>query len=230
MRSAGEGAGRPEWMARVARELGGEHLPEYFRRFAPPSPPPEGLRRSAVLMLFGPAGGGGEDVLLTERALSLRAHPGQVSFPGGSVDSEDDGPVAAALREGQEEVGLDPSGVDVVLTLPDLFLAPSSNVVTPVLAWWAAPVPVGPVDAAEVAAVARVPVADLLDPRQRFTATHPAGYRGPAFDAGGMFVWGFTALLLSTLFELAGIATAWDPALEREIPEHILTAWMRHAR
>jgi 8-oxo-dGTP pyrophosphatase MutT (NUDIX family) len=215
-------------MARVARELGGAHLPEYFRRFAPPSGEP--VRRSAVLMLFGRADSGGEDVLLTERAMSLRAHPGQVSFPGGSVDPGDAGPVAAALREAQEEVGVDPAGVDVVLTLPELYLAPSSNVVTPVLAWWTAPAPVAPVDAAEVAAVARVPVADLLDPAQRFTATHPAGYRGPAFDAGGMFVWGFTALLLSTLFELAGIATEWDPALEREIPEHILSAWMRHGR
>ena len=96
-------------------------------------------RRSAVLMLFGPDPRGGEDVVLTERAHTLRSHPGQVSFPGGRVDPDDDGSVAAALREAEEEVGLDPAGVEVLATFPDVFLTPSQHAVTPVLAWWPSP-------------------------------------------------------------------------------------------
>ncbi|MFZ8299899.1 NUDIX hydrolase, partial [Staphylococcus aureus] len=83
----------------------------------------------AVLILFGtldavpsahvaPAVPSDLDVLLLARADTLRAHPGQVAFPGGRVDPGDDGPVAAALREAREETGLDPAGVGVIGTLP----------------------------------------------------------------------------------------------------------------
>ena len=120
--------------------------------------------------------------MLTERAHTLRSHPGQVSFPGGRLDPDDDGSVAAALREAEEEVGLDPAGVEVLATFPDVFLAPSQHAVTPVLAWWPAPVPVGVVDRGEVERVLRVPVADLLDPgepvHRRVRALPRAGLRG----------------------------------------------------
>ena len=98
--------------------------------------PPEGsdARRGAVLMLFGEGEHGGE-LLLTERAHHMRSHPGQVSFPGGSIDPGET-PVEAALREAQEETGLDPAGVDVFGELPELWLPPSNFAVTPVLGWW----------------------------------------------------------------------------------------------
>lgn len=75
------GAPRPEWMARVAAFDARGH--EWFERF---SPPPGTTKRSAVLMLFAPSvdGRAGESVVLTERAHTLRSHPGQVSFPGGA--------------------------------------------------------------------------------------------------------------------------------------------------
>ena len=132
----------PDWLtALAARKDVADH--EWFSSFAPPA---GHERRSAVLMLFGPDPRGGEDVVLTERAHTLRSHPGQVSFPGGKVDPGDDGSVGAALREAEEEVGLDPAGVQVLATFPELFLTPSQNAVTPVLAWWPRPVPVGVVD------------------------------------------------------------------------------------
>ncbi|HQG17372.1 MAG TPA: CoA pyrophosphatase [Ornithinibacter sp.] len=212
----------PGWLATVAeRPDVAEH--DWFATYAPP----DGVgRRSAVLMLFGPDPAGGEDVVLTERAHTLRAHPGQVSFPGGRVDPDDDGSVAAALREAEEEVGLDPAGVEVLATFPEVFLSPSQHAVTPVLGWWPSPVPVGVVDRGEVERVLRVPVAHLLDPGNRFTAVF-GPYRGPAFEVGDLFIWGFTAMLLSSLFDLAGIALPWDDEIERPLPDRVMSPWMK---
>ncbi len=214
----------PDWLtALAARTDIADH--EWFSSFAPPA---EHERRSAVLMLFGPDPRGGEDVVLTERAHTLRSHPGQVSFPGGKVDPDDDGSVGAALREAEEEVGLDPAGVQVLATFPELFLTPSQNAVTPVLAWWPRPVPVGVVDRGEVERVLRVPVADLLDPANRFT-TVLGPYRGPGFEVHGLFVWGFTAMLLSSLFDLGGMTQPWDTTVERALPDRVLSPWMRES-
>ena len=114
----------------------------------------------------------------------MRSHPGQVSFPGGSIDPTDDSPAAAALREAEEETGLDPAGVEVFAALPELWLPPSNFAVTPVLAWWRDESPVGVVDPAEVESVHRVPIEELLDPEHRITVTHPSGYRSPGFLIG----------------------------------------------
>ncbi|MDO5501650.1 MAG: CoA pyrophosphatase [Actinomycetia bacterium] len=201
-----------------------DDLPDYFDQFRPPPDPP---RRSAVLMLFGPHPGGGEDVILTERAHGLRSHAAQVSFPGGGLETVDAGPIDAALREAEEEVGVDPESVEIVAELPALFLSPSGHAVTPVLGWWPEPGPIGVIDEVEVAQVARVPLAELLDPAHRFTVVGPLGYRGPAFEASGLFVWGFTAMLLSVLLDLADLTREWDDRLERDLPEHIVAAWLR---
>ncbi len=214
-------AARPSWMAALVEEIQAGR-PDYFAMFAPPTRP---YRRSAVLMLFGP-GERGDDVVLTERSRELRAHPGQVSFPGGALDREDRGPVDAALREAHEEVGVDPAGVQVVHALPDLYLSPSRNSVTPVLAWWPEPTPLVPTEA-EVARVVRVPVAALVDPANRFMVPHPSGMRGPGFDVDGLFVWGFTAMLLSAVLDVAGLSRRWDSSVERPIPDHVITSWTR---
>ncbi|MFN2319814.1 MAG: CoA pyrophosphatase [Dermatophilaceae bacterium] len=214
---------RPTWMERVIARVHDEP-PHYFEMFRPPPDPP---RRSAVLMLFGPDPRGGEDVVLTERAHTMRSHAAQVSFPGGGLEDGDTGPIDAALREAEEEVGVDPASVDIVGSLPPLFLGPSGHAVTPVLGWWPEPNPIRVVDEAEVAQVVRVPIERLLDPRNRFYATHPSGYRGPAFETSGLFVWGFTAMLLSELLDLADLTAPWDESAERGLPEHIVRAWMR---
>lgn len=199
-------------------------------------PVADGARDAAVLILFGtldavPSSHSARavprdlDVLLLARAATLRAHPGQVAFPGGRVDAGDSGPVAAALREAKEETGLDPAGVDVVGTLPRVPLAYSRHLVSPVVGWWDRPSPVRAVDAAESAAVFRAPVADLLDPARRgVTSIHRDGrtWRGPAFlvphATGAHVVWGFTAMLLDGMFDRLGWTEPWDGTREIALP------------
>jgi 8-oxo-dGTP pyrophosphatase MutT (NUDIX family) len=205
-------------MEHLVAQLGRQN-PGYFSEFLPPD---EGGRQSAVLILFGPGAEGGEEVVLTERSPNMRSHAGQVSFPGGAIDPVDSGPVSAALREAQEEVGLDPAGVQVVAELPALYLPPSNFVVTPILAWWAQPSPIGIVDRLEVARVLRAPLSELTDPARRFTVSHPSGFVGPAFDVDGLLVWGFTAGLLSKVIELAGLERSWDRGDPRPLPAHLI--------
>lgn len=195
------------------------------------------------------------DLLLVQRAATLRAHPGQVAFPGGRLDPEDGDPhdpadllqlpagdgqaayVRAALREAQEETGLDPSGVEVLGLLPRTPLAVSSHQVTPVVGWWKEPVSVDVVDHAESNLVFRTPILDLVDPARRHRAevrvTGPdyprLRHRSPAFripreitdPAGGdrdVVVWGFTGILLDHLLTAAGWSTPWDTDDVRPAP------------
>ncbi|HEV7195115.1 MAG TPA: CoA pyrophosphatase [Pedococcus sp.] len=205
---------RPAWLERAHAGIASADR-GFFERFAPP---PEGGRLSSVLLLFGPAAGGGEDIVLTERAHTLRSQPGDISFPGGMREPSDTSDTEAALRETQEEVGIDPATIDVVGELPHIYLSPRRFVVTPVLGWWAVPGQVDRVDPGEVHRAVRAPLADLLDPSSRFTVTHPSGYRGPGFDVDGLFIWGFTAGLLSAVLDFGGLTVPWDRSLERPLP------------
>ncbi|MDR6143874.1 8-oxo-dGTP pyrophosphatase MutT (NUDIX family) [Microbacterium foliorum] len=144
-----------------------------------PVPPVDGSAHPAsVLVLFGkldstPAQTDATtmaadlDVLLQRRAATLSSHPGQVSFPGGRAEDADADAVATALREAEEETGLDPAGVEILATLAEIPLAASNHMVTPVLGWWRSPSRVAAVDHAETVDVFRVPVGHSCSTRRR---------------------------------------------------------------
>ena len=182
----------------------------------PLQPPAAGGRPSAVLVLFaeGPAG---PDLLFIQRSQGLRQHAGQPAFPGGAIDPADSGPVAAALREAAEEAGVDPAGVEILATLPELFISRSGFRVVPVLAWWHTPGPVSAVDPDEVAAVERISLAELADPASRVTVWRAGRLAGPGFRVKGLLIWGFTAALVDRLLALGGWEVPWDRAAVGEI-------------
>ena len=177
---------------------------------------PRAGRRSAVLMLFadGPRARPAADRAGQHPARACRAArlPRWQAGPGR-------GRGATALREGAEETGLRPESVTPVALFPDLFLGFTGFLVSPVLAYWREPGPVGPVDPAETAAVARVPVAELVDPANRGRVRHPGGYVGPAFEVADMVVWGFTAGLVEMLLDLGGWSQPWDRQRYIDLPE-----------
>jgi 8-oxo-dGTP pyrophosphatase MutT (NUDIX family) len=197
----------PEWLRPLLSGVRGVDAAELVRHRLPP---PAHGRRAAVLVLFGEHPHHGPDVLLVERASTLRHHAGQVAFPGGGTETDDPHAVATALREAEEEAGVEPDGVVPLAMLPDLFVPPSGFIVTPVLAHWARPVAVHAVDPRETASVVRVPLAALADPEHRIRVRHTSGFTGPAFVTAGLLVWGFTGGLLSALLDRGGWARPWD--------------------
>lgn len=212
-----EKTGLPDWLAPIVRVVETVQ-PSQLSRFLPPE---NGSgRQSAVLILFG-EGDRGPELLLMERSGSLRSHAGQPSFPGGALDPEDgdptaDGPLRAALREAEEETGLDPAGVQLFGVLPKLYIPVSGFVVSPVLGWWREPSTVRAVDPNETARVFTVPVADLTDPANRATTLHPSGHRGPAFLVESALVWGFTAGVIDRLLHYSGWERPWDR--DKQVP------------
>ena len=141
-------------------------------------------------------------LLLTKRSSRLKHHPGQIAFPGGKVDPGDDGPVGAALREAEEEVGLPRASVEVLGTLPS-HQTVTSFTVTPVLGWIRhdfQPVP----ETGEVDEVFTVPLAHVMDPANYviegriWLGTKRRYYAVPY---GPYYIWGATARILRRIAE-----------------------------
>lgn len=172
--------------------------------------PGEG-REAAVLALFC-LDGDDPYVLVTERSADLAKHPGQVALPGGAQDDDDAGPAATALREAQEEIGLDPTRVEVIGTLPPAPVPISGFMVTPVIGVTTDPGVLTP-RTGEVEAVIRVPLRALVDPANRSTSVLHRGratHRAPAFVVEGTLIWGFTGILLDRMIARLGWEQPWD--------------------
>jgi 8-oxo-dGTP pyrophosphatase MutT (NUDIX family) len=167
--------------------------------------PPGELRPAAVLVPLVERPDG-LSVLLTQRTAHLHDHAGQISFPGGRIEADDPDPVAAALRETEEEIGLARRHVEIVGRL-DTYQTRTSYEVTPVVGLVRPPFDLTP-DTFEVADIFEVPLAFVLDPRNRerrsrhFQGTERHFWVLPYPER---YIWGATAGMLVNLAEvLAG--------------------------
>lgn len=140
-------------------------------------------------------------VLFTQRTAHLHDHPGQVAFPGGRSETDDPSPVATALREAEEEIGLPRERVDVLGTLPDYFTSTGFRV-TPVVGLVAPPLDLK-LDAFEVADVFEAPLTFLLDPRNHQRRSLEFGGVWRQFWSmpfHGYHIWGATAGMVVSLY------------------------------
>ena len=145
----------------------------------------------------------GLSVLLTQRTNHLRDHAGQISFPGGRMDPDDIDPNHTALRESEEEIGLDRSRVEIIGHLPQ-YLTVSGYSVTPVVGLVQAQAEY-PLDEFEVADVFEVPLRFLMDPANhqvRVWQSEQGGRRFYAMPYENRFIWGATAGMLRNLYHL----------------------------
>jgi 8-oxo-dGTP pyrophosphatase MutT (NUDIX family) len=145
----------------------------------------------------------GLTVLLTRRTEHLRDHPGQISFPGGRVEPGDAGPLATALREASEELGLLTDWIEVAGFLPPHAVV-TGFVVTPVVGFLQADLALK-LDAEEVAEAFEVPLQFFLEPgnlRQSIRRVRDVEVPLLEFSYGGHRIWGATANILSSLIEI----------------------------
>jgi hypothetical protein len=133
--------------------------------------------------------------------------------------------VHTALREAQEETGIDPGRLQPFATLDRMFIPPSGFHVVPVLAYSPDPGPVAVVNESETAVVARVPLRAFVNPANRLMvyrggdAGGPPRFAGPAFLLNEMLVWGFTGHVISAMLDVAGWAQPWNTDDVRELDE-----------
>jgi 8-oxo-dGTP pyrophosphatase MutT (NUDIX family) len=180
---------------------------------------PAGVPASVLLALSPVDGADDLALVLVQRPDFLRQHAGQVGLPGGSVEPGDADGVAAALREAEEEVGLDPARVRVVGSLDRAYLAVSNYDVLPVVGVWDGKAELRP-DPVEVAGILRPTLRQLADPANhgvlpfsqilgRAAAARrgdrPPDASGPVFWVDGVLVWGFTAALLAGFLHSVGL-------------------------
>ena len=166
-----------------------------------PRKPAEGIvpRQAGVLVLTYPEADG-LHVILTQRATTLRSHSGQISFPGGRRNPEDESFTAAALRETCEELGIC-EGIQIIGMLSHIYIPPSNFEVFPTVAT----LPERPTyhpNPAEVESVFTMPLQLLLDPQIKLTEDWDInGMMLPItyYSVGGHKVWGATAFMLSEL-------------------------------
>jgi 8-oxo-dGTP pyrophosphatase MutT (NUDIX family) len=172
----------------------------------------EDARDAAVLIPI--VGSAKPSLIFTVRTDTLPSHKGQISFPGGSIDAGDESPVAAALREAHEEIGLEPEAVTVLGEMDSLHTFVSGYVVTPVVGWLSAEPRLTP-NPAEVAEVLQIPIDDFVeDIRSEPGFTYgDRTFPTEAWLWNDHVIWGVTARIIRVfLHRLAEAGLAEAPA------------------
>jgi 8-oxo-dGTP pyrophosphatase MutT (NUDIX family) len=161
-------------------------------------------RKGAVLILLYPHGDK-INTVLTLRPSYDGVHSGQVSFPGGKLDPEDESLAAAALREAEEEVGLNRNEVTLIGNLTDLYIPPSNFLVSPFVGIMDKK-PVLTKNEREVEKIIEVPITYFLDEsikgKKMITPREFVSFEAPYYDVEGHTVWGATAMMLSEMMEV----------------------------
>lgn len=177
-------------------------LLQHDERFV--NPPKPGVRKGSVLILLYP------DqhkfyVPLMKRTIYKGHHSGQISLPGGKQEPEDPDSIFTALREAEEELGIDPSRVQVLGTLTELYVPPSNFQVLPVVGW-APQKPDFVPDPKEVASIIHAPLEHLLNNRNirynRRLLSSGQSMETPFYLIDEQEVWGATAMILSEFLEV----------------------------
>ena len=165
---------------------------------------PDDAKKSAVLALFYPSDGK-INLVFIKRAEYPGVHSGQISFPGGGWEERDKDLVDTALREAEEEIGVDRNDVTAIGKLTDLFIPPSNFLVTPVVGF----IPEQPhfkPDPDEVDQILEIPMDELLDDsnimEKEITIFPEVTLKVPCYYIDGSVIWGATAMILSELIEL----------------------------
>jgi 8-oxo-dGTP pyrophosphatase MutT (NUDIX family) len=161
-------------------------------------------RKAAVLICLYERDAG-THIIFIRRASTLRAHSGEIAFPGGAADRRDASALITALREAQEEIGLDPARVELLGIMPPVFTVVSNFLITPVIAF----LPYGPgellLQPGEVDELLILPLQGLADPAIYHTEEWTRGGMTRTvyfFDYGSYRIWGATARMLNALLEL----------------------------
>lgn len=189
-------------------------------RVPPPTDRP--VRHSAVLIHLAGTGLDDAQLVLEERGHTMRSQPGQFSLPGGGRDPGDRDDVHTALREAEEETGLDPADVLVLGAFAPIPMPWRNHLVTPVLSWSPARPPLSVQDPGEVERLvwaALTGPGSLTDPAHQQRGVLRGFGVGPVFDLpGDAFVWGFTAMIVEKVLLGLGLDPVPDTAPTREIP------------
>lgn len=160
-------------------------------------------RQSAVLLLFSDHDNQ-PHLTFIKRAAGLTHHPNQIAFPGGVIEQSDKDAITTALREAQEEIGLNPSTVLPIGKLPQISIEVTGFAVTPVISYWYQPHSLSVLQPAEVEEVFTVPIEMFQQPKNQVWAVKQ-NYKGPGFLIDEKIIWGFTGTLLAQLLGSAGL-------------------------
>ncbi len=208
------GATAPPWATTAVRRSADQVIAAVVAAnlARPVEPTFAGARVSAVLVAVAD-GPSGAELLLTRRTMNVSTHQGEVSFPGGRVEPGES-IIEAALREAHEEVGLDPSAVEVVGELDHLSTRFTGNYIVPVVGKVTGPVELVP-SAAEVARIMWVPVADLAAPdvfREEWWSMGEGEHPIYFFELPDETVWGATGRMVCQLLSVTFGAPGPSPA------------------